>query len=426
MKRIENCFDSHVHWRATGDFAERISLSDLKTPKDILKKEVPAGGPWILGYGWKFSAEELSQCSRVLLDQWCAETPVALSMSDGHSLWVNTRALEEAGLMKETSFSEELCPVDEKGKPLGLLKEAARDHVLKSLPRPNTAVMVRQLMKAQKIFHDQGITHIRDVHMTSAQWGAAKHLEDSGLLKLAVEAFVFDEALSVSERVALAKSLRTEPSNLLRLKGVKIFLDGSLGSDTAAVSVQPHPEARLRYSLPELEQTLREIWSEGLEVAVHCIGDVASARACQAALNVQQEGLFGRIHFEHVEILQDETIHKMKELDGVCHLQPGHWLDDKAWLESKIGTELVKKSFPWRRLQEASIPFFFGSDSPLSLPGVERIRRAVEDAAQNGIPRLLGDAETFLSHPDLSWPSNTFSEFEGAQLKTSVFKSESL
>src|SRR5690606_32357775 len=132
-------------------------------------------------------------------------------------------------------FSENLCPKDDHRQPLGVLKEAARNHILKSIPPPNLGAMTRQLMRAQQIFHDQGITHIRDVHFTEGQWLAAKHLDESGLLKLAVEVFVFDERLNADQTTVLALKFKSEqsPDGYLRVKGIKVFLDGSLGSETA-------------------------------------------------------------------------------------------------------------------------------------------------------------------------------------------------
>lgn len=427
--RIDNCYDSHIHWRATGDFAERMNLKALKSPDEIFKINVPIGTPWILGYNWSFSRELISYCTRELLDQWCADQPVALSMSDGHSLWVNTKALSEAGLMTECPFPEELCPRDAQGKPRGILKEEARNFILKSIPAPSMAVMTRQLLKAQKIFHEEGITHIRDVHMTEKQWQVASHLADSGLLKLAVEAFIFDESLNHLEQIQLAKKCKDDSVSLLKMKGIKIFIDGSLGSETAALSqkyASGSGYGHLQFSDNEIEKIIINAWSEGLEVAFHCIGDEASHKVACAARAVQAEGFNGKIHFEHVQILRDETIELMKQLDCICHLQPGHWLDDKGWLAKRIGEDLFKKVFPWRRLQEAEVPFFFGSDSPLSRPGVVRIQEAIEDASEHGLSRLLGGIETYVSHPDRSWPPNTFSEFNDQKVDSVTFSSELL
>ncbi|HAG90888.1 MAG TPA: hypothetical protein DCL41_03410 [Bdellovibrionales bacterium] len=412
--RIDNCYDSHVHWLATGDFAERLSLSALSNPNEILNLSLPEGN-WIFGYGWSVPFE--AECSIELLDQWCKERPVALSKSDGHSLWVNSKALELSGISKDAIAKT------------GVLKEKDRDRVLKSIPEKSSSVILRQLMKAQKIFHESGITHIRDVHMKESQFMAAKHLEDSGLLKLAVEAFVFDESLNHNEKIQLAKSIKGQISqgSLIRLCGVKIFLDGSLGSETAALSedyLSGSGKGTLFYSEEELAQMISDCWKEGLEVAIHTIGDAAVDRSCRALRNLAERGLHGVLHLEHVELMDEKNVRDLKDLKVTCHMQPGHWLDDQKWLDQKLSANLKKRIFPWRKLQEAEVPFYFGSDSPLSTPGIFRIQQALEDAQQNGLPRLLGNFQSYLSHPDRSWPANTFTEFENGQVKTLHFAGE--
>ncbi len=418
LLRIENPYDSHVHWQATGEFAERMDLSSLEKPNDILEMTRPNGSNWILGKGWDFQSAELGGCTRSLLDQWCADVPVAFSRADGHAVWANTKAYLLSG------WSEEELPQ-------GVVTELDRNRVLNAIPKPTPSSITRHLMIAQRIFHEAGITHIRDVHMKESQWVAAKHLEESGLLKLCVESFIFDEKLNFREQIELALKMRSEvgPQSLIRIKGIKVFLDGSLGSETAALSqnyLSGSGKGVLHFSQTELEEIISSAWSKDLEVAVHCIGDEAAHRTALAALESKKKGVDGKIHFEHVQILRPDTISVMASLNSECHMQPGHWLDDKAWLKEKISEDLYKNIFPWRKLQEAQIPFYFGSDSPISQTGIFRIHQAIEDSIAAGVPKLLGGFESYVSHPDRSWPTNTFSEFEDGHVKEIFFQSESL
>src|SRR5690606_37588324 len=156
----------HVHWLATGAFQERVSLAHLKNPSDILRISVPEHGEWVLGYGWDFPLDILPQATRQILDQWCADRPVALSRSDGHAVWTNSLALKQAGLLTaQLNFSSDLCPRDASDLPSGILLESARDGVLKLSKSKKEPDLVRQLLKAQSLFHSFGITHIRDVNM---------------------------------------------------------------------------------------------------------------------------------------------------------------------------------------------------------------------------------------------------------------------
>lgn len=406
--KIENCFDSHVHWLATGAFSERMLLFHLKSASELCKIPVPQHGDWVLGFGWDFPIEGDAVG---LLDQWCSDRPVALSKKDGHALWVNSKALERAGLPKSS----------------GILLETERAQIFKAAKVTNEAELCRQLLKAQKIFHSFGVTHIRDVNMSPEQFHAALHLENSGLLKLAAEIFFYEEHLDPQALIPMALKAKESKSSQLRVKGVKVFLDGSLGSETALLS-QPYLSGSgcgwSKYTQDQLENIIKDIWAAGLEVAVHVIGDEAAHKTALAATRCQNSGISGKIHFEHFEIARGETLELLKHLDATAHIQPSHWLGDKAWLSKKVDSSLLKNIFPWRKLQEQETPFFFGSDSPVTTPNPWISKQAVMDSLENGVPKLLGDVESYHSHPDRSWVPNTYSVFVDEKLDHIVFNGE--
>src|SRR5690606_34402118 len=134
------------------------------------------------------------------------------------------------------------------------------------------------------------------------------------------------------------------------------------------------------------------------------IGDEAAHRAATIAVKLWESGVRGRLHLEHTEIMRPQTIQLLKGQNVVCHLQPCHWLSDKVWLKEKVGS-LFSYSFPWRALQESSIEFHFGSDSPIEEPGFKTTFAALKDSAEHGIPALDGPVMNYLSHSDPTWVS---------------------
>jgi predicted amidohydrolase YtcJ len=215
----------------------------------------------------------------------------------------------------------------------------------------------------------------------------------------------------------------------LRAKGVKIFLDGALGSEGAWVSEGYHSGSGHGLRIlteEEIEEVFRRTWEKKLEVAIHVIGDEAVHQAVSVAHRLKQVGVTGLLHLEHVEIARPETVALMKEIDVVCHLQPCHWLGDQRWLKQKVGEKLYGWSFPWRRLQQEEIAFDFGSDSPIEPPSVLRTLQALQESSQNGIPKLLGNAERFMSHPDRGFAPNSYSLFEEGRLAQVVFRGDHL
>lgn len=430
--RIEACFDSHVHWPFTGEWADRLKLGSLKSATDVTQLKIEpmhSRGEWLLGFGWD-ATKWPDPPHRKILDQIFPSTPVAFSRCDGHALWVNTEALKRAGLLENVpSMQGGRFERDLSGQLTGVLIDKAADLVHDKIPKASGAEMRRQLLKAVKVFNDAGYTHIRDMTCSEPQWHEALKLDQSGLLTLAVEEYFWLNSPSEWDQVfALFKKARLEQSLNLRAKGLKVFMDGALGSEGAYLSKCYHQrdhQGLLLWDKAALENVLRPCWEENIDVAIHVIGDEAADQVVALAASLKDKGVTGPLHLEHCELLRPETIEKMKGLSVFCHLQPSHWLSDRAWLKEKIGS-LSEWAFPWRRLQEADIPFDFGSDAPIEPPVVPRIFEALEISAENGIPRLLGSPTRYMSHGDLSWAPNTFSLFESMQPTQVVFRGEHL
>ncbi len=206
----------------------------------------------------------------------------------------------------------------------------------------------------------------------------------------------------------MSKAKAESPENL-RVMGIKIFLDGALGSEGAWISRcycgKSHSGLRL-WEEAALRETLIKTWEKGFAVACHAIGDEAADSIVSLAAQLNQAGHKGTLHIEHGEIMRSETIEKMRGLAVEVHLQPRAWLTDQRWLKEKIG-DLAQHAFPWRKLQEAEIPFDFGCDAPIEPASIGRIFQAIRQSADAGIPRLLGQASSYMSHRDLSWAPTT-------------------
>lgn len=431
--RIDACFDSHVHWAATGEFSQRLRLDDLLCAEQITQLDPQPHhhrDDWLLGYGWNDAAWPAPPHRRIL-DRWRPGEPIVLTKSDGHTRWLSTEALRRTGFLNDDFEPTDGCVVvrDAAGAPTGVIGERANDLVDRALP-PATGFSVRRdLLAATRTFNEAGFTHVRDMTCDARQWDEALRLDQSGLLTLAVEEFFWvREPAHLGGVIDLARRARVEQTERLRVRGIKVFFDGSLGSETALLSECYHGRDHAGVALyggEDLADALRRAWSAGLEVAVHAIGDEAAARVVEVARVLSRAGVHGRLHLEHAQILRPETLAVMRTLDVRCHLQPSHWLADHPWLGTKIGA-LSNLAFPWRRLQEAGVPFHFGSDSPIEPPSVPRTLKALERSAAAGVPQLLGRAERYLTHPEPGWVANCFSVFAEGRPTQVVFRGEHL
>lgn len=430
--RIDACFDSHVHWPAVGEFSQRLRLDDLSSPREI-KNVRPESShfreSWLLGFGWDENGWT-EKPHRRYLDDWFPNTPVALSRCDAHALWVNTETLKRSGLWTETRDPEGgRIDRDETGQPTGLLIDAAMDPVQNLIPRPSAFETRRNLLKGMQSFNEAGYTHIRDMTCDETQWNEALKLDLSGVLTMAVEEYFWLRSASEFDRVIdVARRARASQTPNLRVKGIKVFVDGALGSEGALLSRCYHGRSHSGlqlWSAGDLQDVLRKIWTERFEVAVHVIGDEAADVVVKLASDLKTQGVTGALHLEHCELLRPETVQIMRPLNVTCHLQPAHWLSDRLWLEKKIG-DLCAHAFPWRRLQEAEIPFFFGSDAPIEPISIPRMFRALRESAESGVPRLLGQATTYMSHADTAWAPNSFTLIEEENPVQVVFRGEHL
>lgn len=432
---IHNCFDSHVHWLGTGQLATRLQLQHLASAEDIHKIKVEPHnfiGEWLVGFGWDQNKwpNQLFP-TRQILDQIFPDKPVALSRADGHATWTNTEGLKRAGLWgKLPEIAGGKIITDAEGLPTGVLIDNAEKLIENIIPQPNSGEIRACLIKGMREFNKAGFTHIRDLTCREPQWHEATHLDEAGLLTMAVEvffgAYTAEEFQSVLNEALLARKQKPTPN--LRIKGIKIFCDGALGSEGALLSQCYCTGSGRGLSLltdAQLHEFISKVWRHDFEVAVHVIGDEAAHRVAAAACKLWAEGFHGRLHLEHVELLRPETVALLKGQNIVCHIQPCHWHTDKQWLKQKLG-DLYQFVFPWRALQEAGIEFYFGSDSPIEKPSIKANLLACEDSVEHGINKLLGSALKYHQHPDNSWAPNSFTHWADGQVTQVVFRGQHL
>ena len=434
--RISNCYDSHSHLLATGEIQLRLNLRDLNAPDQVNQltvKDHNKKSGWLIGFGYdenKWSEPP----HRKYLDKVWPDTPVVFSRCDGHVFWVNSVVLKEMGWLDDNgqlrvSVPETVggeIPLDDKGIPTGVFVDAAKLLVEPLIPKDTATETQSYLMAGMKMFHENGFTHVRDMSCSEMQWNELLKLEASGLLTLAIEqTFSAETPEQFDEAYELAKRAIKIPLNKIRPQAMKIYYDGALGSEGALLS-QPYQTNKDNVGLKllskqQLTEFMSRAWELPLDLAVHTIGDKAADDVVNVAVELWDSGKQGRLHLEHAEVMRTETIQKLKNRDVVCHLQPCHWLSDRAWLKDKLG-DLAQYAFPWAELQKSEVPFYFGSDSPISRPNINDNFEALALSKEHGIAPLKGDADIYHSHPDHDWVSNTFTVFENGNVKEVVFE----
>lgn len=411
VEKIQNCYDSHTHYLATGQIASGLQLHSLKSAEDIQDLKIEKHhfrGSWLTGFGWdhnKWTTAEFPNLAN--LDKVFPDFPVLFSRVDGHSSWVNSLALSE---------------LQKKGMKVskGILLEQDHIEALSHLPDFSKVQNQTFLEKSQQIFNLAGFTHVRDLSMNLQTWQTLLQLYESKTLTVCLESFVTTEGMiNLENTIKTVQEIKKMPCPQLRLLGVKFFVDGSLGSKTAYLSenyLNTNHSGQLMWQRHELIEAFAKVWSAGLDIAVHCIGDQCAHLVVQVAREVSAKGILGRLHLEHVEILRPETVQLMKPLHVTCYLQPCHWTSDHSWLTEAIPSSLQKNVFQWELLRKNKIPFFFGSDSPIEKPSLFENFKALKESGKAGVPILSGDWKAYHSHPDKKW-TNSWTEYEENEIK---------
>lgn len=366
--------DAHIHFMSGGLYAKRLILQGTKSPEEVAEKvqertSLLKKGEWILGRGWDHTVfPEKKWPSKEILDQAAPENPVFLRRVDGHVAWVNSTALEIAGINKKTENPEggEIVKDSGTGEPTGILKESAADLVYDLIPEPTKEKVREAIEYALQEARRFGITSIQD-NSKAIALEVYEELEREGKLTVRVS-----EWLELKEDLSEYKNLKkkfSDSDGLIRFFTLKGYVDGSLGSRTAAMiepySDQPSTSGLLQMSQEHLNELAKNAHANGFSVALHAIGDLAVRNALNALESKGEDQTKRRDRIEHVQIIHREDCARIKESGITASMQPIHCISDMRWAEKRVGKERSAGAYAWKSLISSGVPLAFGTDWPV-------------------------------------------------------------
>lgn len=437
--QIPRCYDSHLHLLGTGMIEAGLKLFDLSSAEDVKNIKPQAShfrGEWLVGFGWdqnRWSVAEFP--TKEILDRVFPDFPVAFTRADGHTVWMNSKALDKIGYLGKTANEKSdidggLILRDSKGHPTGVFIDLAKIYVDGFIPFPNEEQNQHFLDMALKYLQSRGFTHIRDMSGDEKLWQMLQERDQRGDLKLYIEENFTCENIKDFERALKeAVAARKNQSRHLRAYGIKFYFDGALGSQGAFLS-KPYVGTDQRgltlWPLNEVREVIARTWEKGLDVSVHTIGDEAAHQVMTVAADLWREGkVRGRLNIEHGELIRPETLALIKETQALVHMQPCHWLSDRRWLKEKLGS-LYQYAFPWAELQKQGIPMQWGSDTPIEEASVYNNWLALTESPASGIALLHGNLLAAHSHRDLQWGANCQTTFKDGKVSELIFDGECL
>jgi predicted amidohydrolase YtcJ len=376
--------DGHTHLAMWALNRRRVELSTCRTHDEVLAR-VAAARPvqgWIIGQGW--NANDWSSApDRSALDR-IQPGPVYLDSLDVHAAWLNSAALAAARITKDTPdpFGGRIVR-DANGEPTGLLLERAVELVIPHLPEPPREVLDQALRDAQAEAHRLGIVGIHEVE-TMQTLAAFERLQASGELRLRV---LFHPPVAALPRLIDEGVRSGQGSDWLTIGGVKMFLDGSLGSRTAWM-LKPYAGTRDR-GMPitgetEARQAMATAADAGIATAVHAIGDAAVRRALDLISELPKVSIPHRI--EHFQCVHPRDLDRAAAGGIVLSMQPAHLLTDIPLVDRHWG-ERGRGAYAFRSLLRRGAQLVFGSDVPVaSMDPRAGIHAALERKGFDGTP----------------------------------------
>jgi predicted amidohydrolase YtcJ len=324
------------------------------------------------------------------LDRVTGAHPAVFDRTDGHILIANTAALSAAGITAATPDPPGgKIDHDAKGEPTGIIREDPAMQLIKTkIPPPDPEMRRRALEIAMQDALSHGVTSVQDFSDWE-DWLVLESMEKEGKLKLRVSEWMpFDLPLGTLRERRASHDLN-DP--LLHLGMLKAFMDGSLGSRTAAMAApysdEPGNAGIPRYNQDKLNQMAAERAAAGFQLGFHAIGDEGNHMALNAmeaaewtyeplpqAAGDGPDGIVNsftleqpapRFRIEHAQVLLPGDFDRFHKLGVIASMQPSHLLTDMAWAEQRLGPERVKYSYAWRSMLNHGVRLAFGTDYPV-------------------------------------------------------------
>jgi predicted amidohydrolase YtcJ len=380
--------DAHVHFPTWAAAQREVRLEGTESLEEAVARVGDAVGAvepgrWLRGRGWRSGDwAPPVEPTREALDAVTGDTPTALMARDYHSLWLNSAALAQAdgNLQAEGGVVE----LDESGEPTGVLREESawtfRDRYL----RPTDDEFIEAMRDGLKLAAARGVTALHDKDGWLGAPRLWQRLLDDGLLTLRVWQSLPAEHLDRIDALALPAGIG---GDLLRIGYLKVFMDGTLGSQTARLLDGSGVEITSR---DELAEIVRHGARSGWPVAVHAIGDAANRDALDAFEETRDEWRGLRPRIEHAQLLGEEDVPRFADLGVAASVQFSHAPSDRD-IADRLWAGMTNRAYAYRSLLDAGALLANGSDAPIEeLDPLAGIRA--------GVLRTLDDREGW--HPE--------------------------
>ncbi len=387
--------DAHCHFFNLGRSFQMINLRNASSFAEVRERIKNAAvslhpGEWLVGRSWNHHQwDEQREPSKMDLDDILPENPAMMVRACGHSIWVNTAALDRAGVTRHTPnpAGGQIDKDPDSGQPTGILREA-RDIIEDHIPPLSLETRKQMALAAQEDALRSGLTGVHTCESLT-EWEAFSALEAEGKLKIRVYHLLPPDDLEEAANQGITAGFG---SGRLWFRHVKLFADGSLGAGTALMhspySDDPNECGIACLDRETLEEKIKLAYSHGCDVAIHTIGDLAVTNALES-ISAAREEFPGdhRDRLEHVQIYRPQDLPLFRALDVVASVQPVFIATDWLPADRRWGPERCRHAYAWKSLLQTGLRVQFGSDAPVeSINPLHGMHAAVTRQTLTGEP----------------------------------------
>jgi hypothetical protein len=376
--------DAHVHFLEGSLSLANVNLLEAEKLDQIQQaiRDFAAANPnapWVLGRGWLYGAFPGGMPTRQQLDALVPDRPAAMSCYDGHTLWVNSKALALAGITKDTPNppNGSIVRDPKTGEPTGALKEAAQSLVDGVIPKPTRAEKLAAMKRGITEAHRYGVTSIQEAGVSLEDFTLFDSLRRAGELPLrAYVAMNVDSGWTVQDADRL-DSLRKAHADTptLRLGMIKLYADGVIEARTAYM-LAPYANAPMtgnpEMTPAEMARIVKLMDARGWQIEIHAIGDAGIRMALdafeQAAAQNPAPARGRRHRLEHIEDVSAADIPRFGSLGVIASMQPFHASPNQNVLDVwavNVGPERAARAWAWKSIHDAGGHLAFGTDWPV-------------------------------------------------------------
>jgi len=388
--------DAHIHLTSYG-----LSLTQVDCETSSLKECLErveqmttkqTGDAWITGHGWNQNTWEDGYGNATQLDSVSHGHPIFLTAKSLHATWVNSPAMQLAGVNAETDDPPGGRILrDAFGKPTGILLENADILIRKILPKKSRAEILQAIYNAQESLLKMGITSVHDFDALD-RLEFYQELEAAGQLHLHILKAIPPED---HEKALNAGFTTGSGENLVHIGPYKFFMDGALGPQTAAM-IAPYQDdptnlGILNYSAEDMVRRCQPILASRSDIAIHAIGDRANQEAINAFRQLRHQEVSCQVkpvnlRIEHVQLLSQGNMQDFHQIGIHASMQPIHATSDMEMAEKYWGHR-TQFSYAWKSLLDHGARLVFGSDAPVESPNPFRgMHAAVTRQRTDGSP----------------------------------------